>query len=396
MYRDNEASRVGEVLSCKLSSDTPGMIAAAVRLWLLPVDPRGEGDGATEEVWTAIEAANATSEAVHAGVMLIRERQQFRASAFIEIVENLADPALLLELAGEVLAARWPSHPYLVALFLRLVDLKQEDGLWAFMRQHRARMGEDTPTWTLGGFILTTTRIGDRYDVDTWFRDFENRPDVPMWLIAAYAASILQLPGDHSKKVGTIALAAARMVPDTTATFLLIFKLIDELLSGKDEAFLATIREHVDSITSAAGSSAPALHLARDTLDHPIVRYVNSATRRTPIALQEFEFSIAELGASPHQISLIALAAKGPQPRPVHWRLVGLIQELHARTAKFAHMLSLFHAMLDTPHGDARVTSLYRDMQKSRPKELPQLQVVWRRLVKQRLSWLTRLKLEYF
>ncbi|MBA3538864.1 MAG: hypothetical protein H0T79_04490 [Deltaproteobacteria bacterium] len=49
MYRDNEASRVGEVLSCKLANDTPGMIMAATRLWLLPEEHADKPDEASAE-----------------------------------------------------------------------------------------------------------------------------------------------------------------------------------------------------------------------------------------------------------------------------------------------------------------------------------------------------------
>ena len=138
---------MGEVLACKLASDTPGMVAAAARLWILPAEHTSGRDEAAAEVWQAIEGAGAVAAAVEAGVRLVRDRQLIRPSAFIEIVERIEDPALLVELATVVATTSWPVSPYLATIFLWLVELKQEDALWKHIQAHRERLRADTPAW---------------------------------------------------------------------------------------------------------------------------------------------------------------------------------------------------------------------------------------------------------
>ena len=63
-----------------------------------------------------------------AGLTALRGRQQLRAHAFIDLVEAIADPAVLLELSTLVLDCGWAIHPYLASICFALVDGKHEDG----------------------------------------------------------------------------------------------------------------------------------------------------------------------------------------------------------------------------------------------------------------------------
>jgi len=123
MFRANEASRVSAVLAAKLAGDTRAIVDAAVELWLSDPEQPGERDAAVAEAWIAIAEGEAVGGAVEAGLMLLRERQSFRPSAFVHLVEHIANPERLLAIATDILDAGWPAHPHLAAIFVRVVDL---------------------------------------------------------------------------------------------------------------------------------------------------------------------------------------------------------------------------------------------------------------------------------
>jgi hypothetical protein len=59
-------------------------------------------------------------------------------------------------------------------------------------------------------------------------------------------------------------------------------------------------------------------------------------------------------------------------------------------------ILPLFGEMLELEPGSSRAVELYREMTKARPSELKVLRPLWNRLVKARIGWFTRFRLEMF
>jgi hypothetical protein len=388
MYRDNEAARVSEVLAARQAGDGPALVTAATRLWQLPVEAAAsaaDGDEAAREVWQAIDAAKQVPAAVAAGLALIRARQLLRPSAFLDVIEQVSEPAALLELATVVQDAGWPSYPYLATIFLWLIELGQEDALWAYIKAHRERLAAATPSWTLVGFILSTSRIGDRHDVAAWFRDCEQRADVPMWLIASYIASLLQLADVPQliKKIAVVARAAwASARHDAAAPLIMATTLLEDLDQARDDEFLARYRDHGALLTTS-----------HDVMAHPIVTYVNGVKRRSPIRAEDFAFSLANVGA---RVSMARLVAEGAKGRPVNWRTTELIKELPAVAVGAARYFPILVRMLETPARDPQAVAIYIEMRRAKLiKGMPRLVPAWRRIVKAKISWLRLIHLDY-
>ncbi|MEO8700307.1 MAG: hypothetical protein ABI867_09700, partial [Kofleriaceae bacterium] len=93
-------------------------------------------------------------------------------------------------------------------------------------------------------------------------------------------------------------------------------------------------------------------------------------------------------------LAIAAATAAPAQPRPPDWRAVELIQELRAVGTRANRILPLFAEMLALAPGSPRAIELYREMTKSRPKELAMLQPSWKRLVNARIGWFKRFRLE--
>src|SRR5204863_4861298 len=136
-------------------------------------------DGAAIEAWNALRELGAIPAAVDAALRVLRDKRRIRSHAFIDLIEQIAEPERLVELATIALDAGWPAHPYVAALFVRLVDLRPKV-LEEFIKAHRDRLHADLGTWILVGFTLTTSPIGDRHVVDAWFPGWEERAGVPM------------------------------------------------------------------------------------------------------------------------------------------------------------------------------------------------------------------------
>src|SRR5262249_17181378 len=191
--------------------------AAAAGGGVPPREAPAEHDEAVAEAWAAIAEAEAIAQAIEAGLRLLGERQLFRGSAFVDLVEHIDDPSRLFAIADEVLDAGWEVYPYLAAILIRVVEVGDGEALWKYIRRNRRRLTSATPSWLIVAFILTTTWLGDRHDLDKWFRDWEDRPDVPMWIVAAYASTIAQIPHNMLRKLVAISrLAGERATPDVT------------------------------------------------------------------------------------------------------------------------------------------------------------------------------------
>jgi len=78
---------------------------------------------------------------------------------------------------------------------------------------------------------------------------------------------------------------------------------------------------------------------------------------------------------------------------------VGAVLE-HARAGDRAAMIKaaveLWVTMYDLRRDDPKVFEVCKAMAKTRPSELPWLKPAWDRLVKERTSWTTRIKLALF
>ena len=236
------------VLECKAVGDSKGMVAAAIELWLSPLERAGEPD----EVWTALRDTGATGQAVIAALQIVRAGHRIREQAFVDVVHAIADPGLLVELAGLVIDTSWPAEPYLVTSFARLIELDHDGLLWSFVMEHRARLADEVRRWTATS---------------------------PCW-------------------------RACRTI-------------------------------------GRASSSC-------------------SRARRTPAA-----------SARADRRPLADILARNDQ------------------------IVALFAEMMQLPPRHPRGVALYREMMRARPGEPPLLQPIWRRLVRQRLSWLTRIRLTY-
>jgi hypothetical protein len=349
MFRDNEASRVSAVLAAKLAGDTRATVDAAVSLWLSAPEQPGDRDAAVAEAWVAIMEIEAVSVAIDAGVMLLRERQPFRESAFVDLVEAVADPERLLAIADDVLEAGWAVHPYLAAIFVRLVELAPEV-LWRYIRRNRKRLAADTATWLLVAFVLTTTWSGDGRDVDKWFRRWEQRPDVPMWILAAYASSINELPHNHLRQLVAISRAAvAHAIPDVTSGYFELYLMIHDLRAGRHAEFVERIEQF-----RAHGQR----HASCPMLEHPLVRYANRVKHRNPITLDDWKLRSSQ---------------------SINSRVLILVAGIDRLYAKAGRTLPLFARVLARPSA-LELSDMQIAMADGRLEDIPWLQPPWDRL----------------
>jgi hypothetical protein len=302
------------------------------------------------------------------------------------VIEHIEDPTLLLELATAVLDAGWPSYPYLATICLWLIELKQENPLWAYLQPQRDLLRADPAGWALMALILTTSRIGDNDDVTRWFRGWEEREAVPMWAIAAQVATLLQ----HGNLDYTLLALQARLIldkaiPDATASLFVGIQVCEELRQGRDDAFRRQLEAHRAQIFEDHA-----------LLDHPIVRYINGVKRRNPIRQDDFSFSLADLNSSGGTASLAMLAAKGAPVRPVSWRATELIKLLEGMRRSTMHIVPIVVEMMDTPAGDPKARELYVTMRKARRSwGTSGLAGAFARLTAQRISKWQKFKLDF-
>lgn len=408
-YRDNDVARVGEVRARLHDGDVAGAATAAVEFWLARNERGDYLDEAHVEVWRELERGGALRPAIAAGLAAIQAGQLLRPAAFIALSERFtsdaddvpaalspAEATALLAIADIALANDWPADPYLAAVFVRLVEGKQEAMLWAYIQARREALAATTPRWTLVGFVLTTSRVGNRRDVDAWFADWPARADVPMWLIAAYAATIIQqadnlakLPAPAQRKVFALARHALdAAVADDSAPFLLALVLIGHLDAGDDQAFLDDVAR--TGVALAAGARQAPLH-------HPLVRYANGVKRSHRVEDADFawEDMRADVGAMVFVpiVGYATLIAETRRRRPVNFRIVQLMAEQRGLTRATARIARVLVEMAAIPRGDPRAIALFREMEKARPATFPWMRPMWKRLVRTRIRWSTRVRL---
>lgn len=349
MFRNNEVSRVSAVLARQLAGDRPGMVAAALELWVLPREHAEGPDVAVAEVWQALHAAGATQDAVTATLALIGRATHVRAAAVAGVVATLRDRAALLDLARRVLATGWDAHAYLAPICFRVIADGGEAELARFILDEHDALVATLDRWVLVGVILVTTGIGDRRDLDVWFGEWTARAHVPMWLIAAYFTTVARLPTDRTAQLGALARdALARATWDATAAYFAPFLAIADLLAGDLAAF------HDRASSTAIGAAPPARA-------NPIVAYARAIG--DPI--------------------VIDAAAR-------------LADDLARHHAHRDRIVAGVRTLVALERRDPRVVEVVRAMSQAHLSDVPGLVPVWERLVKQRLGWRTRLRLAFF
>lgn len=270
MYRANEATFVGDVIAAKW--DRPKMLAAAIRLWVLPRERDDLPDEAVAEVWRAFAEVNGIADASAAALSLVRGKQRIRAAAFIDLCESLDDLAVLLELGKLVVDETWPIDPYLGAVFVRLVELEQERAVKAFIDAHLARIVENPDGWNLVAHLVTCSRVGSNADAIAWFEGWERRSAIPMWILASYEVTIgpSLFPKQRTAFAQKVRELSAR---DETLPYFVTLGLIDDLLAGRDDDFLAKYHATVEE------------RVTIPDLEHPMMRFVNALKRKHPFDL---------------------------------------------------------------------------------------------------------------
>jgi len=380
-FRDNEVSRVGEVRARAQAGDLAAMVDAAAALWLEPPERPDQPDSAAAEVWDAIVAARAVPRAVEAGRMHVLAGRKLRPHAFVDLVEHVDDAEHLLALATAVLDARWDAHPYLAAVFLRMIEAGLEDPLWAFIRAHHDRLAAATPSWIVVGYVLTTSRIGKREDIARWFERWEARDGVPSWLIQTYAAARAQIGATLPALAELARLARARCVPDATSTLFATLVMIDLAARDRHDELAAGMPELRAMLDAGA---------RRSLLDHPLVRWANAVKHRAPIDQADLTYVPVDRRPS---VTMAIAGARGEHARPPNWRVGLVARELEPMVTAAREILPLFVAMLEVPRGDPKAVELFEQMTRARPARLRAVVPAWNRLVKQRIPLVTRLRL---
>jgi hypothetical protein len=358
MFRDNEASRVSAVLERKLAGDPAGMIDAAVELWLS--EPEQSPDAAEDEVWRAIVDAKACEAAATAGMRLIRDRQRVRPSAFVDIGEAVEDPATLVELAELVLDSEWDVNPYLVASFVRLVERGEDQALWELIRKRRDKLASTTEHWVLVAVILTTSHIGDRKDVASWFASWTGHDRVPMWILATYCATLHRLGKHDVEIVETAQSAIERAEQDSTVGYFAAVLAIDDLRHERYDAFRSRVAEHRAAIEASAAASP---------LSYPIVHYLQSAKHSHRVTAADLTFErpqIFERHPASHPMRSIIQAwlhqLQHEPLRPANWRTGELLNEISDRADAAKRVIDGFARVVDLSTGDPEIDRIARNI----------------------------------
>jgi hypothetical protein len=384
--RDNEVSKVSAVLEHKRTGDHDAMITALMSLWLVPPEGAEQQDLAHTDAWDAIVEANAVDAATSAGLRLAREGKRIRPAAFLDLSENVSKDALL-ELADIVVSSGWATNPYLATVLVRLVEQNHRTELNQLLDRHGESLRATEDGWLLGAFLLTTSRAGSTKDVERWFEGWERRERVPMWILAAYAATIAhsartfsKLPAASLNVLTELAAAACeRAVWDDSAAFFVHLRLVDHLRRGRVDAFLADHATHRELLDRQSTTSL---------LDHPIAHYANSLKHRYKLTRAELEYR-RSTSVSPVALVIVleAVADARQGPRPVNLQLAEVVAELGDFVDSAGRLLGLYVQLHELERGDRKAVELMKQMRKSRPSNLPWIRNAWKRLVRTRVSW---------
>jgi hypothetical protein len=382
MYRQNEAALVGGVLERKLAGDRSGAVAAAVQLWQLPEERDEEPGAAHAEVWSALCAMSVVELALDAALAAMRGGERLRFDAFIDIGEAITDPATHLELAGLALDRGWDPDRYLAAALIRLVEANREDAVLEFITKRRDKLCETTRTWSVIAAIMTTTRVGNRQDLSSWFQFWWKCEGAPMWIAQAYAATVMEANDRAFDEIVKIAERALEFsVADVTAGYFVGVMAMADLRAGRDEAFRNRMSERGDDLT---------MLVALAPMSHPAALFHNRVNHAHPIEAADLVYEPME---SRPVVAMLVAGAAGAPKRPFNYQTAKLLGTLAKSPVMIERALSQFVQIYDVARGSAEVIALCEAMRKTRPSELPWLNQPWERLVKARTTWLTRMRI---
>ena len=392
MYRQNEAALVSGVLEKQLAGDRSGAVAAAVRLWLLPEELEAETGEAHAEVWRALRAMSVVELAVDAALAAMRGGERLRFDAFIDIGEAITDPAIHAEIVRLAIDRGWDPASYVAAALIRLVELNREDAALELINERRDKLRATTPTWSAIAAILTTTRVGKRQDLASWFEGWWKYDGVPMWIVQAYAATVMEANDRAFDEVVKIAEQASESAaPDVTAGYFVGMLAMADLRAGRDEAFRKRMSDGGDNLVKL---------VALSPMSHPATLFHNRVRHAHPIDVADLVYermdasSTVVAGLMPAVgVVMLAANAAGASKRPFNYKVGELLSTLSKSPVMIERALTQFVQIHDVPHGSRDVFALCEAMRKTRPSELPWLKQPWERLVKARTTWLTRMRI---
>jgi hypothetical protein len=383
--RVNEVTRAAEVLEHQRAGNVDGAVAALQRLWTEMPERPGE-DLAAAEAWQAIVALDAERQAAEAGLQLLLAGTRLRPHGFVDVTENLDVPQLV-ELARLVVSRNWDAYPFLAAVYLRLIEQRQEAQLEPLMNEQGEWLLRSLDGWVLGAFVMTTSRIGDREAIGTYMSDGLQREGVPMWIFAAQIATICQealtpdkLPAPRIDRLCGIARhACEKAVWDESAQVMVVLRVIDAARHERWDELKALAVEHRERI-----AATPAWH------DHPMIRYANGVKHVRPVTREDLMFR-RYMGRSRYGG---AAAGLSQGPRPPLMQLIEVIQEQNDVANRARPIVPLFVEMFDAD--PPRAIELMRAMAKAKISTMPWLARPWARMLERKVPWAARMKFSMF
>lgn len=362
------------VLAAKAAGDVETMARAAVQLWLAPHDDEHGPDEAVAQVWERLADLKAEVPALDRLLTAVTDGHRPRPAAFV-LLATAVPADKLVGLSETVIATGWRAQPYLSIVFDCLVEEKQTKVVESIIAKHRATLHARTDTWVAIAYLLTATRVGDRHAVDDWFRGWEAREHVPMWLIAYYAASWMPIVKDPWQRLIDLAkVTLPTAEPDETSLFFETLVAIDDLAEGRTSEF----RTHMTAL--------------RPRLSAYLKDYEDTA------ATHDVQTYVV-LGPAANIVGLVgaALWAKdeivGRDERPeqeLGARAYTIVRHCFRANRILGNVLSMLDAAKDSPEAIAA----FQDM--AGRAVYPQIESVWKDLAKAKVSWSKRTKIALF
>jgi len=220
-----------------------------------------------------------------------------------------------------------------------------------------------------------------------------------MWVMAARAATISQeamSPSQLSARTLERLIELARSVTerlewDDSAPYFVCLLLIDDLRAGRRAEFIARLEKH-----RAALERERAVSL----LDHPIARFANALQHKHPLTRRRIEAPVPVRVPSnmrPNPVKLSERPLGDPNSfRPINAQLGDVMADLGDLVDAASKVFDLFVQMYAIAPNTAEAEALMREMAKRNPADVKWVMPAWRKLVKQRVPLLRRLKFEYF
>ncbi len=377
--RENETARVAAVLSHAHDGNVQAAVDALMHLWI--EKPERDGiDLAALDAWRAIEELGAIDAAVTAGLALVRAGTLVRTHAFVDLTEQVSDQ-VLIELADLALAKG--NVDQVAAVFLRFAERTQTAAFMEVIDRHRSRFESEPNLWQLALFVMSTSLIGNADTVGRWFSSWRELGPLRMWMVAAFAGTLFELTpqnltGKQLRKLVDIGTdACERLEWDDSAAVLLCFRMVGDLQRGRWTEFADAMREHRQRILGACQASR---------LDHPIVRFANELKHAHPVIGFQLDNPRAQLPD-----------AKDQRERMINRQLAQVVADLSSAIEAMLAVFDVFLLLMNTPHGHPRVLELIPRMAKLEVTGAGGwVRTAWYRLIRQRASWVQRVRLVFW